>query len=174
MLSRVDLPQPEWPISDTNSPRSMVRSMSRRTSVAICATAEGHADLLELEIAVLGHDRSPTAPRRRARRSADDRDQLVEQEADDADVGQGDDDVADARAVPRVPDEEADADAADQHLGGDDGEPAQAHADAQAGEDVGHAGRQGDLVEHLPPRQPDHRRRRCGSPAGCSARPPRC
>src|SRR6266550_8254275 len=81
-------------------------------------------------------------------------DQLVEQEADDADVDQGHDDVADARAIPGVPDEEADADAADQHLGRDDGEPAQADADAQAGEDVGHGGRQGNLPEHLPPRQP--------------------
>ncbi len=34
--------------------------------------------------------------------------------------------------VPRVPDEEADADAAGQHFGGDDGEPGQADADPQA------------------------------------------
>ncbi len=35
MLSKVDLPQPEWPISETNSPCSMRRFTSRSTSVAI-------------------------------------------------------------------------------------------------------------------------------------------
>ena len=63
---------------------------------------------------------------------ADDGDDAVEHEADQADVDERQDDVADARGVPRVPDEEADADAADQHFGRDDGEPGQADADAQA------------------------------------------
>ena len=60
------------------------------------------------------------------------RDDAVEHEADDADVDERDDDVGQARRVPRIPDEEADADAAGQHLGRDDGEPGQADADAQA------------------------------------------
>ena len=79
----------------------------------------------------------------------DQRDDAVEHEADHADVDQRDDDVGDARGVPRVPDEEADADAADQHLGRDDGEPGQADADPQAGEDVGRGRRQHDLEEVL-------------------------
>src|SRR5262249_56554151 len=83
--------------------------------------------------------------------------QLVEHAANQTDMDQGHDDVPDGRTFPGVQDEEAEADAADQHLGGDDGEPAQPHADAQAGEDVGHGGGQGDLPEHLPPRQPDDR-----------------
>ena len=73
----------------------------------------------------------------------------VEHEADDADVEERDDDVADERGVPRIPDEEADADAAGQHLRRDDREPGQADADAQAGEHVGHRRRQHDLVEEL-------------------------
>jgi hypothetical protein len=35
MLSKVDLPQPEWPISDTNSPWAMARLTSRSTSLDI-------------------------------------------------------------------------------------------------------------------------------------------
>src|SRR5687767_1730751 len=53
----------------------------------------------------------------------DQRDGTIEQEADHADVHEREDDVADARGVPRIPDEEADADAADQHLGRNDREP---------------------------------------------------
>src|SRR5205809_2743786 len=64
----------------------------------------------------------------------DSRDQAIEHEADDADIEQRQDDLADMRGIPRVPDEEADADAADQHLGGDDGEPGQADADARSEE----------------------------------------
>ena len=64
-------------------------------------------------------------------------DDTVEHEADEADVDKRDDDVGEARRIPGVPDEEADADAAGQHLGGDDREPREADADAQAREDVG-------------------------------------
>ena len=57
----------------------------------------------------------------------------VEDEADDADVDKGDDDVGKVRAVPGIPDEEADADPAGQHLGRHDGEPGEADRDAQPG-----------------------------------------
>src|SRR5438445_12068677 len=80
---------------------------------------------------------------------ADRRDQAVKAEAGDADIGECDDDVGQPRRVPRVPDEETDADAAGQHFGGDDGEPGQADADAQTGEDVGRGGRYHDLDEEL-------------------------
>ena len=46
-----------------------------------------------------------------------------------ADVGQRHHDVGDARGVPRVPDEEADADAAGKHLGRNDGKPGETDAD---------------------------------------------
>ena len=57
------------------------------------------------------------------------------------------------RGVPRIPDEEADADAADQHLGRDDGEPGQANADAKAGEHVRHGRRHHDAREEFDGRQ---------------------
>ncbi|MGY3109399.1 hypothetical protein ACVWW7_006026 [Bradyrhizobium sp. LM6.9] len=80
---------------------------------------------------------------------ADARDQTVEHEADDADIEQRQDDLADMRGIPRVPDEEADADAADQHFRGHDREPGQADADAKPREDVGRGGRDHDLGEEL-------------------------
>ena len=58
-------------------------------------------------------------------------DGAIEGEADEADVDEGDDDVGELGRVPRIPDEEADADAAGQHLRRDDGEPGEADADAQ-------------------------------------------
>src|SRR5438477_4405679 len=80
---------------------------------------------------------------------ADERDQAIEDEADDADVDERHDDVGEPRGVPGVPDEEADADAARRHLGGDDGEPGEADTDAQAGEDVGRSRRHHDAPEEL-------------------------
>src|SRR6266849_11042381 len=73
----------------------------------------------------------------------------VEHEADQADIDQRQDDLADMRGVPGIPDEEADADAADQHFGGYDREPGQPDADAQPGEDVGRRRRHHDLEEEL-------------------------
>src|SRR3954463_7078867 len=82
----------------------------------------------------------------------------IEHEADYADIDEGQDDLDDMRGVPRVPDEEADADAADQHLGRDDGEPGQADADAQPGEDIGGRRRDHDLPEELEMIEPQHLR----------------
>src|SRR5580692_9586572 len=59
---------------------------------------------------------------------------LVEQHADDADQENGDDDVGDREVVPLVPDEVADAGAADQHLGGDDHQPGDADRNPHARE----------------------------------------
>ena len=73
-----------------------------------------------------------------------------------ADIDERDDDLGDVRGIPRIPDEEADADAADQHFRRDDGEPRQADADAQAGEDVGRRRRHHDLAEELERIEPQH------------------
>src|SRR5436190_17624089 len=64
---------------------------------------------------------------------ADERDQTIEDEADDADVDERHDDVGEARGVPGVPDEEADANAAREHLRGDDGEPRETDAASEIG-----------------------------------------
>ena len=50
MLSRVDLPQPEWPMIETNSPLLDVRSMSRSTSDYGAAAVEDLVDVVELQI----------------------------------------------------------------------------------------------------------------------------
>src|SRR4051812_30533731 len=71
-------------------------------------------------------------------------DQAVEHEPDHADIDEGYDDVADPGGIPRIPDEEADADAADQHFSCYDGEPGQADADPEPGEHVRHGRRQHD------------------------------
>src|SRR5712692_5210681 len=58
---------------------------------------------------------------------------LLEQKADHADGANGDDDVLDLEVVPFVPDPETDADAAGEHLGGDDHQPRHADREAHAG-----------------------------------------
>ena len=58
--SSVDLPQPDGPMSDTNSPWAMVRSMAwRATVVSLIAAHEGLADALQADDgsrAGLGHE----------------------------------------------------------------------------------------------------------------------
>src|SRR6476659_808680 len=63
----------------------------------------------------------------------------IEHEADYADIDEGQDDLADMRGVPRVPDEQADA-------------------DAQPGEDIGGGRRHHDLPEELEVIEPQHLR----------------
>src|SRR6266540_4021262 len=79
----------------------------------------------------------------------------VEHEADQPDIDQRQDDLADMRGVPGIPDEEADTDAADQHLGRHDREPGEADADAQPGEDVGRRRRHHDLPEEFEMIEPE-------------------
>ncbi len=93
-------------------------------------------------------------------------DGAVEDEAGHADPDQGDDDVGDAAGVVLVPDEEADADAAEQHLGGDDGQPAHADADPQAGEDVGRGRRHQDAGRSIRAATAAAPGRHCGSREG--------
>ena len=131
MLSSVVLPQPEWPMIETNSPLSIAeRDVAQHLGLERAAD-EGLVDMVELEVGrhlpVLSVGSGAAGDDGRDRG-----DDAVEHEADEADVNERDDDVADQRGVPRVPDEEADADAADEHLGRDDREPGQPDADAQA------------------------------------------
>ena len=48
MLSSVVLPQPEWPMMETNSPFSMPSVMSLSTSVSAVAADEGLVDVIDL------------------------------------------------------------------------------------------------------------------------------
>src|SRR5688572_3003230 len=133
-LRSVLLPQPEWPMSVTNSPLRMVRSMPVRIS-------EAANDM-------------PTASTLRylsiAEAPGDQHQPLLQQQADDADGEDRDHDVLDLEVVPLVPHPEADAYAPGQHLGGDDHQPGDADGEANAGDHVGQHGREQDLGEHLP------------------------
>src|SRR5688572_15092316 len=106
-LRSVLLPQPEWPISVTNSPLRMVRSMPVRIDDAP-NDMPTPSTLRNLSIV--------EAPGREHQR-------LLKQQADHADGEDGDHDVLDFQVVPLVPDPEADADAAGEHLGGHDHQP---------------------------------------------------
>src|SRR4051794_31819406 len=77
------------------------------------------------------------------------RQNLVEQHADDPDHEDGDDDIGDREVVPLVPDEVADAGAADEHFGRDDHEPGDADRYPHAGEN-GWRGRRQDYGEGAP------------------------
>src|SRR5688572_16440388 len=92
----------------------------------------------------------PSGASRAARDDAPEHgDGAIEQQTDETDVEQRDDDVADARAVPRIPDEEADADTADQHLARHDRKPREPDPDAQPGKDERRGRRQHDRDEIL-------------------------
>ena len=133
-LSSVDLPQPEWPISVTNSPLATVREMSRSASKRWPRLCERHADVLDVQVLVPCAARQTVDAVVEALRDEDER--LLEQEADDADHEDRDDDVVDLQVVPLVPHPEADAHAAGEHLGGDDHEPRDADREAHAGQHV--------------------------------------
>src|SRR5947209_11829275 len=105
---------------------------------------------------------APSVRRRAARHNGSDRrHDTVEDEADDAHVNQRENDLADVRGIPGVPDEKADADAADQHFGRDDRKPGKPDADAQATEDVRRRRWDHDLEEEFEAIEPQH----CGDVA---------
>src|SRR5688572_2120668 len=141
-LRSVLLPQPEWPMSVTNSPLRMVRSIPVRIS-------EAPNDM-------------PTASTLRylsiAEAPGDQHQPLLQQQADDADGEDRDHDVLDLEVVPLVPHPEADAYAPGQHLGGDDHQPGDADGEAHAGDHVGQHGWEQDLGEHLPLGEVQHAR----------------
>src|SRR3981189_1809808 len=126
---------------------SVMASVSRARCTAQWCTADAGPSLL-LWVPVLHSGTSRrSAPGTRGWRSSrsfrkrdharEARQDLVEQHADDADQQDRDDDIGDREIIPLVPDEVADAGAADQHLGGDDDEPGDADRDPHPREDGG-------------------------------------
>src|SRR5271156_5775012 len=77
------------------------------------------------------------------------REDLIEQHPDKADQENGDDYIGDREIVPFVPDEVADAGAADEHLRGDDYEPGNPDRNPHAGQN-GRRGRRQDHGERAP------------------------
>src|SRR5712692_1056098 len=147
MLSSVDLPQPECPISETNSPARMSRLIS--------SSAQNGPFLVWNTLRTLSICKYLSViPCSLVAEAAGEEDhQLFEREADDADREDGDDDVLDVEVVPFVPHPEADADAAGEHLRGDDHQPRHADRQAHAGDHVGEHRRKKDLPEHYPLRK---------------------
>src|SRR5690606_938860 len=72
---------------------------------------------------------------------------LFQDEADDADHEDGDDDVLHVEVVPLVPHPEADADAAGEHLRGDDDEPRHTDGQTHAGDHMRQRGGEENLAE---------------------------
>src|ERR1700761_4153372 len=118
ILSTVVLPQPEWPITQANSPRWIE---SQRFSNTATSPPEGAGYFLA--IASIEMNLSVMTSFRERHHAREARQHLIEQHADKADQEDGDDDVGDRKVVPFVPDEVADAGAANEHFGCDDHQP---------------------------------------------------
>src|SRR5580692_2157495 len=139
ILSTVVLPQPEWPITQANSPRSIDSHRFSKT-----ATSPPEGALYRLAIASIEMNLSVMASFRERHHAGEARKDLIEQHADKPDQENGDDDIGDRQVVPLVPHEVADAGAADQHFGGDDHEPGDADGNPHTSED----GRSGSGQDH--------------------------
>src|SRR5438128_880172 len=109
------LPQPEWPISVTNSPLRICRSMPVSATKSSFFVSKVLSTDSMLRYLCIGE-----AP-------GEEHQRLLEHQADDADGEDGDDDVLDLQVVPFVPHPEADAEAQR-----DPGERRHAEADADA------------------------------------------
>src|SRR5580692_3094674 len=127
ILSTVVLPQPEWPITQANSPRSID---SHRFSNTATSPPEGAG--YRLAIASIEMNLSVIASFRERHHAGEARKDLIEQHSDQADQENGDDHIGNREVVPLVPDEVTDAGAADQHFGRDDHEPGDADRDPHA------------------------------------------
>ena len=143
MLSSVDLPQPDGPMSETNSPGCTSSDTSLTASTAPLRDAENEPSVADLDVAA-GFWRSAlmTLPALRVGRAMASRSLPATRIAPlhsrpstpmvimpEHDLGVGDQRV-------RFPGEVADAELARDHLGRDQRDPRHAHADRQAGEDV--------------------------------------
>src|SRR6267154_2342475 len=127
-LRMVVLPQPEWPMMQTNSPRSTAKLTPSKTVIVLPFGAgyvffRSWISRKAMPLLDVGNEFLEPADRE------------IERHADHAYRENREDYVGEVEVVPLVPDEIADARAADQHLRGDDHQPCNAHRDAHAGED---------------------------------------
>src|SRR6185295_4166997 len=136
----VDLPQPDGPITATNSPSAT----SKLRSSSTCTGPPRVSKVFEIDrTSILGliapaHLVQPLEPPHGA----------VEQEPDDADDEHaGHHEIVAVARVPRVDDQVAEAGAHRDHLGGHHHEPRDAEPDAHAGDDLRERGRQHHRAE---------------------------
>src|SRR5688572_428424 len=151
-FSSVDLPQPECPMSVTNSLFATSSVMPRRASKVAPRFAK------VMPTPSIWMYLSTSASHAVAHLAGHEDQRLLEQEADHPDHEDRDDDVVDLEVVPLVPHPEADADTAGEHLGGDDYEPRHADRQPHAGEHVGQHGGEQDAREDLPLGEIQHAR----------------
>mmetsp|Transcript_11774 Transcript_11774/g.27604 ORF Transcript_11774/g.27604 Transcript_11774/m.27604 type:complete len:483 (+) Transcript_11774:738-2186(+) len=149
-LSSVDLPQPEWPISVVNSPRCTSRftpcSAWKRPLRVVNTISASWTWMKGFMASVLVEAEAFGEAQQRP----------LEQQPDNADDEDRNDDVGHVEVVPLVPDPEADAHAAGQHLGRDDHQPGRAHAQAHAGQHIGQHRGQQDAGDDLPLAELEH------------------
>src|SRR5882762_10514701 len=127
-LRMVVLPQPEWPMMQTNSPRSTAKLTPSKTVIVLPFGAgyvffRSWISRKAMPLLDVGNEFLEPADRE------------IERHSDHADGEDREDHVGEVEVVPFVPDEIADARAAHQHLRGDDHQPRDAHRDAHARQD---------------------------------------
>src|SRR5450830_288182 len=152
-LRMVVLPQPEWPMMQTNSPRASEKLTSANTGFAATKALLSPSILSRaFTLGVFPWDRAAGVSCVRDERSLHISHHLlylakhqVQQHADDADYADGKDHVGQRQVVPLVPDKVANAGSPHQHLGRHNHQPGNAHADAHAGQNRRRGRRQDDL-----------------------------
>src|SRR5712691_767696 len=137
IFSTVVLPQPEWPMTQTNWPRAIENHRFSNTVDTLPPASGKRRAMPSIEM-----KRSPISSLRKGDEPCEAGEDLVEHHADDADHENRGDHVGDGEVIPLVPDEVADPGAADEHFGGDDDEPGNADRNAHAGQNRGRRRRQ--------------------------------
>src|SRR5262249_54127526 len=136
ILRIVVLPQPEWPMTQVNSPRRIVSQRSSNTTVSACAAAKRllipSSEMNISEVIRLLGETDGTGQTRQ---------DLVKRHTDDTNDDNGCDHIGDREIVPLIPNEIADPGAADEHLRRHDDQPSNPDRDPHAGEDRRRCGR---------------------------------
>src|SRR5258708_39436074 len=136
-FSSVLLPQPEWPIRQTNSfmlTSIEIESIARNRPLPLMGKSMETRSTLRNAMRLLAE----------AQLAADPGKAGVEREPDQPDQQDRDDHAGELQVVPFVPDEIADPALRADHLGGDDHEPGDPDRDAHAGHDHRYARRKHD------------------------------
>src|SRR5947208_2401497 len=129
MLRIVDLPQPECPMMQTNSPLSIAKLTSENTvngasPRAPAKTFDSPSTLRKSFCTLFLVGDEPCEPAKHK----------IEQHANDTYRQNREDHIGERQIVPLVPHEVPDARAAHKHLRGHNNQPCDAHGDAHAGQ----------------------------------------
>src|SRR5262245_53814674 len=155
-LRIVDLPQPEWPMIETISPRLTVRLMFLTavkrpfgvSKLIVTSRACRYCELItgESGLARIRH------------LSGDEIESTIEQQPDQSDQQNRRHDALQAERVPTVPKEKSDAEAARQHLALDDHTAGYSQTQPQSRQNVRQRERDQDAAQIAPPRKSERAR----------------